>query len=142
MSTLREGILNAVVTTLSTALGSSGTVWRSRDAALARNETIAVTVHPDAEAVEFLASRHAKRSLVVSVTIFARGDIADQVADPVVQQMHAALMADDTLGGRVARIIEEATKWDFEVADKNAVAVEVKYRMFYLTPANSLASLV
>lgn len=142
MSTLREGILATVFTTLGTALGTAGTVWRSREGALARNETVAVIVHPDTEAVEFLASQAAKRGLVISVTVIARGDIADQVADPVVQQMHAALMADETLGGRCARIIEQSTKWDFEVADKNAVAVEVKYLFLYLTPANSLASLV
>lgn len=142
MSTLREGILAALVSTLSAAIGTAGTVWRSREAALARAETIAVLVHPDTEAVEFLASREGKRSLVISVTVFARGDVPDQVADPVVQKMHAALMVDPTLGARVARIIEESTRWDFEAADQNAVAVETKYRFLYLTPANSLASLV
>lgn len=136
--TQRENILAAVAALLTPALGSAGTVWRSREGALAREETIAVVIHPDSEAVESFANIQSKRSLVISITVFARGDVADQVADPVVQKMHATLLADQTLGGRVAKIIEEATKWDFEVADKNAVCVETKYRFFYVTPANAL----
>lgn len=138
--TVRESILSACVA-LCTPLVNGG-VYRSREAALARAEGTGILIKPDEETVEFYAAVHAKRALVVDFTVLARGQVPDQVADPVVQALHAALMADQTLGGLVARVIEEGTKWDFEEADQTAVAVSVRYRLLYLTPASSLASLV
>lgn len=141
MSTQRESIIQQVVDLLTPALGSAASMYRSREAALARSEGTAVVVRPDEEVVEFLARGQAKRHLVLSLTVFARGLMPDQVADSVLLTVHNTLMGDDTLAQRVARIIEEGTKWDFEVADQNAVAAEVRYRFTYLTPASRLDAL-
>lgn len=139
MSTHRESILEAMQVLLGTLAGV--VVYRSREAALARTEGPAILLRPEEETVENQAARLTVRDLIVSVTVIARGPVADRIADPILQALHTVLAADQTLGGRVARLIEEGTKWDFEVADQNAVAVEVRYRLRYLTPVTSLATL-
>jgi hypothetical protein len=135
----REQILQAMTALADTVPGV--VVYRSREAALSRAEGTAILVRPEEETVVSEMTGFTKRDLAVGVTIIARGQIPDQVADAAIVAMHAAVAANQTLGGLCARIIEEATKWDFEVADQNAVAAVVTYRIRYLTSATTLASL-
>lgn len=139
MSSIREQILQAMVVLADTVPGV--TVYRSREAALARAEGTAILVRWKHDPVITQMAGFATRDLLVEVTVIARGQIPDQVADPSVVAMHAAISANQTLGGLCARIIEEETLADFEVADQNAVAIVVTYRVRYLTAATSLSSL-
>jgi hypothetical protein len=116
--------------------------YRSREAAIARTEGPALLVRWDDEEVGNEAVGLTKRDLTVTLTFIARGTVPDKVADPLMVAMHAAIYADQTLGGLCARVIEMGTKPDFEVADQDAVAIVVSYRVRYLTPAVSLASLL
>jgi len=136
----RENILAALQAKFD-KLGSGVTSWRSREAALARAEGPAIITHPEEESAELLANGMVRRDFGVVVTVIARGQIPDKVADGVVERMHNTLTADQTLGGLCARIVEESTKWDFENADMSACIVEVRYRFRYITPATSLAIL-
>jgi hypothetical protein len=74
------------------------------------------------------------------VTIVARGVVPDTTADATVEGAHALVMADPTLGGRCADIVPSGIAYDFEVADRTAVAIELRYRARLLTPAASLAA--
>lgn len=127
-----------------TAIGDTvpdAAAFRSREAALAREEGPAILVRWSDDQAETKMQDFTARDLTVTVTFIARGPIPDQVADPIMVAMHAALYVDQTLGGLCRRIIEGETKPDFEVADQNAVAIVVSYKVRYLTPANSLASI-
>lgn len=135
---MREKILVAAFT-LSDKIDNC-TAYRSREAALARSEGISVYIHPEAEEIQSPGAAAVTRDLMVKFVVLARGTIPDKAADSVVDALHSALFADWTLGGLVSRIIEDSAKWDFEVADQSAVAVEVRYRFRYITPANSLSS--
>ncbi len=135
---LREGILRAFKALCGTVL--PGAVYRSREAALARSEGTSIVVRPAEETPEFKADTFAMRDFIVEVEVIARGQIPDEVADPIVVAAHSAVMRDPTLGGLAARTIEDGTKWDFELADGNAVAVLVRYKVRYATPANTLAA--
>lgn len=137
---MRENILAAVLAIADPI--ANATAYRSREAALARMEGAAILIRPEEETVVTLGYGASQRDLVVLAEVIARGQIPDKVADPIVQAFHAALMVDPTLGGLVARTIEESTKWNFEIADQNAVAIEIRYRVRYLTPVNSLASTI
>lgn len=134
--TIREAILAKLQQLLAPVV--NGGVYRSREAAIDRKEGVGIVIRPADESPEFKADIFAMRDFVVELEIIARGQIPDQVADPFVGAAHAAIMADPTLGGLVARTIEEATKWDFEQADMNAVSVTIRYKLRYATPANSL----
>ena len=139
MNTSREGILQALVALVDPLPGM--TVFRSREAAFARSEGVCALIRPEEESVVNQVTRLTVRDLAVEITVIARDQIPDQVADPFVRAIHAAIAADQTLGGRVARIIEESTKWDFEVADQNAVAVVMRYVCRYMTPVADLSVL-
>lgn len=137
-ASIRDQILDKVTAIGDTVPGAAA--FRSREAALAREEGPAILVRwADDQAATQMAELTV-RDLTVTVTFIARGPIPDQVADPIIVAMHAALYVDQTLGGLCKRIIEGETKPDFEVADQNAVVIVVSYKVRYLTPANSLAS--
>lgn len=137
--TVRESILAALKTLLDGVGGA--TAYRSREAPVKRGEGPVIVVRPEGETVELrgAAPGLAMRDLVVVVTLITRGAIPDQVADPILAAIHAAIMADQTLGNRCARIIEVSTGFDFEQADQTALASELRYMVRYLTPAASLS---
>jgi transcriptional antiterminator Rof (Rho-off) len=137
----RESILAAMGTLLGTVPGA--TFYRSREAAIARSESTAIVLEPEEESVELRTSTGALsvRTLTALVLVVARGQIPDQIADPVIQSLHAKLMADRTLGGLCALIIEHGTKWTFDEADLTAVTVEMRYGVRYMTNASDLSQL-
>lgn len=136
--TQRETLLAYLATVLQPIPNAA--VYRSREAALALSEGVAVLIRPAEELVDNRNARLAYRRFLVTVSVIARGLIPDQVADPILLAVQAAVMADNTLGGNCARVLEKETKWDFEVADQNAVAAVISYEIVYATPASSLAS--
>ena len=141
--TAREAILEYIAGLLSGV--PNATVFRSREAAVAREEGIAILLKPEEEPVELRTRAQAGlvvRNLTVVITVIARGVVSDQVADPIVQAIHALVMQSETLSGRCSLIMEQSTKWDFEVADLTAVAVEMRYTVRYQTTAKDLSTVV
>jgi hypothetical protein len=141
VTTAREGILAALATLAGTVPGA--TFYRSREAAVARSEGSAIVLAPEDEPVELrtAASPVALRNLTALFTILARGEIPDQVADPIIESLHRKLMADRTLGGLCALLTEHSTKWTYEVADLTAAAIEIRYVVRYATSAIDLSLL-
>ena len=139
MTTQREQILTAVVTLLLGNTPAGSNVFRSRSEALARGELPAIVIKPGAEDVDNTARGIAQRSFEVQVQVFARGTPADQIADPVVLAAHVLLMTEQTLGGKMARLIEKGTaEPDFADGDDTAVMIQTTYVARYATPAGDL----
>lgn len=136
-ASVRDAILSTLTTLGGQVTGLS--VFRSRDAALARGETPALVIEPEEETVEFQNAMCAIRMLVVGCTFFGRGDVPDNVVDGYLTAFHLKVMADPTLGGLAARVIEQGTRWDFEVADRTAVGAQVRYQIKYQTLAADLS---
>jgi hypothetical protein len=145
--TAREGILQYVLTLLSAVPGA--TVVRSREAPIDRPEGFFILLKPEEEPVELrggggigggsYGAGVVLRNLTILITVVTRGTIPDQLADPIIQAVHAAVMADRTLGGRCAIVMEHSTKWDFEVADATALGAEMRYVIRYQTSATDLS---
>jgi len=133
----RENILQAIVTLINGAGGAS--VYRSREEPVTRQEGAVIVVRPEEEQVDLVGMGHSKRMLTVVFEVTLRGAIPDQLADPILVALHSALMADTTLGGLCALVQEIGTKYDFEMADQQALVAEVRYVVTYGTPARSLA---
>lgn len=139
MTTQREQILTAVVALLSGNTPAGANVYRSRSDAFARGELPAIVVKPGAEDVDNAARGITHRSFDVHVQVFARGTPADQLADPVVLAAHALLMAEQTLGGKVARLIEKGmAEPEFADGDDTAVMIQTTYVARYATPTGDL----
>lgn len=137
---IREDILLALKALAETAVGASATVYRSRSAALARSEGSAVLIQPDEEAVQAVSQFRVVRDWTIVISVLTRDRIPDARADPIIALVHAALIADQTLGGRCARIVEQGSRWGFAEADQDAGSLDVRYVIHYLTPANALAA--
>ena len=114
---------------------------RSRSAPVARSEGIVATIHPENDVVEHKANRLVLNTLILKITVVARADIPDQQIDTAVNEIHATVMRDQTVGGLAALIVPEETTWDFEMADMTAVAVEMKYRIRYAPSFDDLTEL-
>ena len=140
-TTARESILAYVLTLLSAVPGAIAS--RSREAPVERAEGTVIILRPEEEPIELRtgASSTVLRNLTIVITVLSRGAIPDQVADPVIQAIHAAIMADRTLGGRCALLMEHSTKWDFELADQTALAAEMRYIVRYQTTATDISAL-
>lgn len=141
MSSVREQILEALATKLATVSGA--VVFRSRANAVALEEGVAILLQPESEQVEKRASNPGGvvlHNMLVDVSVIARGDPADQIADPVVVAAHAQIMADPTLGNLCAQVIEHSTEWKFQEADLTAVEILVRYQIRYATRTNDLTT--
>lgn len=137
-ASVEEQILEALFTKFS---GLSGfTTYRSRKAAVMLQEGTVLILQPKNTPVTRMAVTVTKRDFTIQTEILARGDIPDQVADPVRIAVHAALLADQTVGGLALSIVEEETEWEFDEADLTAVSVTARYRIIFATPANSLTT--
>ncbi len=136
MSTVAEGLLQALNDTL--AAGNIGAgVARSRTAALVREALPMVVVRPRQVGYQ-PAGAMTKNDLLVRVSVHVRGDVPDQAADPIVQALHRALMADQSLGGRCFQILGPAMAWDDGEGDGSAGITHLDYTLKYLTAAADL----
>jgi hypothetical protein len=141
VSSVREQILQVLAIKLATVPNVS--VFRSRENAVAREEGIAILLQPENEQVEKRASNPGGlvlKNLLLDMSIIARGDPADEIADAAVVAAHAQIMADPTLGNLCSQIIEHSTEWKFQEADLTAVEVLVRYQIRYATTTNDLTT--
>lgn len=137
---VRETLLAAVAALLTNTTPAGANVFRSRVVALTRNELPAIVVKPKAETVDNETRKLAFRNLGIEIEVHVRGDIPDQQADATLVAIHAALMADRTLAGKCAYILETETQWDFADADQSAGMIVMSYDITYVTTFNSLAT--
>lgn len=136
---ITEQILSTIAAKF-TAQVPTAITFRSRKAALALAEGIAIIVEPEEEPVTYIANVAAKRDFMAKITILGRGDVPDSTIDPTRVVMHSVLMADPSVGGIVQRIVEEGAKWTLEEADNTAISLETRYKFIYLAKTNSLTT--
>lgn len=132
MTSIRERILAHLLDVVKPAVG--GKAWRSRTSRIDPSEMPCAVVLPEASRVrEKLASGPVDDHMTVAVRVYARGTIADQVADPLLCAIHAAIMTDSRLGGLALDTSEadDSVEWDFERSDENTVAVTMRYVIHY-----------
>ena len=133
-NTRREDILEALLTKLGTVAGVHA--YRNRQDPVTRAEGVVVELLPQSEEwSDKTVHGWGVRRLSVSVDVIARGAPPDQVADPGVAGCHAAIMADQTLGGKCTGIAETGISWETEDADLDAVRVSRGYDITYTVNA-------
>jgi hypothetical protein len=141
MTTKRETILAAVRTALTGTTGVSTRIYRTRVEPIAREESPAIVVEP----LNDTASQNTSLptldwAMTVRVTVIVRGAVPDQQADPIVESLHAKLMADLTLGGYAIDIQPIGVTFVFTEADGAAGEIQCDYRVLYRTSVTNLAS--
>ena len=140
MTTKRENILAAVRTALTGTTGVSTRIYRSRVEPLARGESPAIVVEPVSDtAAQNTALPTLDWSLTVRVAIIVRGDIPDQLADPIVASAHSKIMADLTLGGYAIDVQPQSVSFDLMEADQPAGVIMMDYLVRYRTSGTDLS---
>jgi len=141
MATKRELILEAIKTALTGSATLDATVYRSRVTPLARGESPAVIVEPvrnDVEQNTCLPTLD--HSMQVRVAVIVRGEIPDQLADPVINAAHSAIMADLTLGGLAIDVQPGETEFTMQDADQPVGVIFSIYIVRYRTSVGDLST--
>lgn len=140
MTSKREHILSAITTALGSTTGVSGRVYRSRVEAFARSECPALVVEPinDEASIDTSLPTYTWR-LTVRVAVIVRGNIPDQLADPIVSDMHNRLTADLTLGGYAMDIQPINVSFELVESDQPTGVVMCDYRVLYRTTVSDLS---
>lgn len=138
MPSKRETILARVVTTLAGTTLVGSRIYRSRVEPLARNEMPAIVVEPSGEQAEQDTIGTLLWTLTIRVAVIVRGVVPDQLADPILLDAHAKLMADTTLNGLVVDILPASVSFEMIEADQPSGVVSADYQIKYRTMLQSL----
>jgi len=141
MTTKREQILSAIATALAGTTGVSTRIYRSRVEAFARSECPALVVEPISDDATIDTSLPTLTwRLTVRVAVIVRGNIPDQIADPIVQSLHSKISADLTLGGIAMDVQPISVSFDLVESDQPTGVVMCDYRVLYRTTVSNLSA--
>lgn len=138
MTTKREQILSAITSNLAGTAGVGSRIYRSRVEAFARDEAPAIVVEPDTDNAQTYSDCKLDWTLTVLVAIHTRGNIPDQLADPIAIDVHSKLMADRSLGGLVIDIVPGQVSWQRDKADLTSLWMVNPFQIRYRTAASDL----
>lgn len=141
MTTKREQILTAIASALATTAGVGGRVYRSRVTAMQRAESPAIVIEPISDTpTQNTSLPTLDWRMRVRVTVIVRGDVPDQLADPIIESMHAKMVADLTLGGYAIDVQPDEVTYNMLDADQPAGVIFNDYIVQYRTTVASLAA--
>jgi hypothetical protein len=141
MTTKREQILQAIATQLASTSGVDGRVYRSRVAATERAQSPSIIIEPITDSpTQNTSLPKLDWSMRVRITVVTRGDIPDQIADPVIESMHSKIIADLTLGGLAIDVQPSEVTFNMFDADQPAGVIFNDYIVQYRTTVASLAT--
>ena len=141
MTTKREQILDQIKTVLTSTAGVSSRVYRSRVVPLSRGESPALVIEPVSDnSQENLSLPKLDWSLNVRGAVIVRGDVPDEVADPIVESLHSKITADLTLGGYAIDVQSVGVDFALMDADQPAGVISCNYLVRYRTELNDLTT--
>ena len=142
MTIKRESILAAIATALDGTVQVGARIYRSRAEAFARNEAPALLIEPgpDTPREEPVSTCKIDWRLSVDVVVYTRGAIPDQLAGPIVADVHSKLMADRTLGGLAMDIWPGPVQHQKDQADAAAGWTVCNYSVRYRTSLTDLSA--
>jgi len=127
MPSKRESIMLRLVTVLTPITGIGGRVFRADPEGADRDDIPCINLgwtaeQPSPETVPML-----ERTLTVQVSVLTRGDTPDALADPIIAEAHARIMADTSLQGQAIDIRLESASFEVVSADQSAGKLTHEY---------------
>jgi hypothetical protein len=139
MTSKREQIMSAIAAALVGTTGVGTRIYRSRVEPMARAETPSIVIEPATITYEQNTSLpKLDATLRVRVVVIVRGAVPDQLADPVIVDMHSRIMADLTLGGVAIDVQPALTTFNLVEADQPAGVISCEYDVLYRTQVGDL----
>lgn len=140
MATKRESIMQALFTALSGTTGVGTRIYRSRVEPVARAESPALVLEPVNDVVEQNTCLPTlDHTLTVRVVVIVRANVPDQTADPIIESLHAKIVADLSLGGLAIDVQPGPTEFTLEQADTPVGVIYCTYRVLYRTSVGDLS---
>jgi len=137
--TRRELILARIKSNLDSIVGA--TVYRSRVEPLARGEVPAVIVEPiNDQPVDTSFYDKLDWTMRVRITTLVRAAVPDDDSDTYTQQVHAKLMADQTVNGYALDLTPDRTDFSLYEADVPLGIISQDFLVRYRTSRTSLTS--
>lgn len=144
MNSIRERCLQAVAGLLAPVAQAQGARFlRSPPTGIPRDQSPALLLFPESDALVRQANDRVERQLVVRMVALARergGEAPESEADRLLVAAHAALFSDPNLGGLCLGIRELDCEWDVEDADATAAAIPARYQITYRTLVSDLST--
>lgn len=137
-TSIRNQITARVFALMQATPPGGGGVFRSRETALARNESPATIVYPVEEDTDAFGDDQDKSSFILALEFAVRGDPWDDLADQLAFAAHPLIINDSVLLGLCARIRRDSARWEAKEADATAGVLAQTYRFIYLSPIGSL----
>lgn len=136
MATKREQIITALKTSLE-SIGSTP-VFRSRPEPVSRGKTPAITIEGGKDVAGSTVIQKTDWAFLVHISVITRGDIPDQIADPIIESIHNKIMEDQTIGGLAMNV--EPVEYDPMIleADKPAGIFANTFLVSYRTNEKDL----
>jgi hypothetical protein len=138
MTSRREQILANVATVLAGTVDVGGRIYRSRVEAFTRDEAPAIVIERGPDRAQTYSTCKLDWVMELVVAVHTRGQIPDQLADPIAVDVHARLMADRTLGGLAIDIVPTSDDPQRDKADLTSLWQVMTYQVRYRTPAGAL----
>ena len=136
----REQILSYAATALAGTVDVGSRIYRSRVEAFTREEAPAIVIEPGIDrAVEF-SSCKLDWTLELIIAIYTRGQVPDQLADPIVVDVNTRLMADRSMGGLAIDILPAMVDPQRDKADLTSLWTVLTYKVRYRTDDVNLAA--
>lgn len=146
MTSKREAILAAIETALVGTTGVSTRIYRSRPEAFSRNEAPALVIEPasettiDPERTGGASMCRLDWRLTVRIGIITRGPIPDQLADPIMVDIHQRLRTDAGIRALVMTIYPTGNNWEQAEADLTAGVTICDWSIRYRTNVDDITS--
>lgn len=140
---IREQILQAVTVLLAPVAALQGAqVLRSPSTGVTREQSPALLIFPESDAVSPRINDRVERQLVLRVVALARetaGSAPEAIADRLLVAAHAALFDSANLNGLCLGLKELDCEWDVEDADALAASIPARYQITYRTMAHDIS---
>jgi hypothetical protein len=140
MTTKRESILTAITTALAGTVNVGTRIYRSRVVPLSRGESPAIVVEPVTDSASNEVLPKLDWTMNVLIAVIVRGNPADQLADPIVEDIHARLIANQPLQALVTGLVPTRVAFDILEADQDAGVISLEYEVRYRTAYASLST--
>ena len=138
--TKREQILTNLASNLTSLSGvGSIPVFRSHVEPFSRNKLPAIVIEPRAESSNQVVTDKIDWSLDVKITVVVRGEIPDQIADPIVNAIHAKLSADPQVNSLAIDTNIQSIQFEFADSDQPTGIISMDYNILYRTNTNNLS---
>ena len=139
MTTLRENILDDIVSSLAGTTNVSTRIYRSRVVPLQRGESPALVVEAISDTPEQNTSLPTLDwTFRVRIVVIERATIPDQAADDTIESLHSKIMADLTLGGHAIDVQPAQTSFQLLEADQPAGVIFCEYEIRYRSEVDDL----